>query len=65
VADALEEIVSKASVYEGVRLIQILEAVYEQGRKDGARATFDELDRGFAHAKRQTPLQKPGRPKRG
>jgi transcriptional regulator len=64
VADALREIASKASLYEGVRLMQILEAVYEQGRKDGARVAFEELDRSLVEVKREIPHQKPGRPRK-
>jgi hypothetical protein len=61
VADALKEITHDATLYEGVRLMQVLEAVYNQGKKDGARTVFDELDR----AKRQIPHKNPGRPRKG
>jgi hypothetical protein len=64
VADALEEITSKATLYEGVRLVQILEAVYEQGRKDGARRAFEALDKSLGQVKKQVPHKKPGRPRR-
>jgi hypothetical protein len=60
VADALEEIVASSTLYEGVRLLQILEAVYEQGRKDGARSVFEELER----VKGEIPHANPGRPKK-
>jgi hypothetical protein len=43
VSDALREISSKMSMYEGVLLSQVLEAMYEQGKKDGARKAFEEL----------------------
>lgn len=58
-ADALAEIVAKASLYEGVRLTQVMEAVYLQGRKDGARSVFEQID----GVKRVTPHQRPGRPR--
>ncbi len=57
-ADALEEIVAKATLYEGVRLTQIMEAVYLQGKKDGAKTVFDGLD----EVRRAIPHQRPGRP---
>jgi hypothetical protein len=63
-ADALEEILEDATLYEGVRLVQVLDAVYEQGRKDGARATFEALDEGVAAAKRAIRHRPPGRPRR-
>jgi hypothetical protein len=64
IADALEEIRAGATLYQGVRLAQVMEAVYEQGHKDGARATFDALDTGVAAAKRQIPHRRPGRPRK-
>ncbi len=51
VSDALREISSKMTMYEGVRLTQVLEAMYEQGRKDGARKAFEELDDRIAKLK--------------
>jgi hypothetical protein len=53
------------SMYHGVRLIQVLEAAYEQGKKDGARAAFDQLDTGLKAAKASIPHRAPGRPKKG
>jgi len=64
VADALREVRSKATLYEGVRLTQILEAVYAQGKKDGANEAFEETERRFNEAKRQIPHKGPGRPKK-
>lgn len=63
VADALEEIGAKMSVYEGVRLSQIVEAAYEQGRKDGAREVFERLDTSLTTVKGEIPHRAPGRPK--
>ena len=63
IADALEEIEKGVSVYHGVRLHQVLEAVYNQGLKDGANTAFAELDRGVAAAKRAIPHRRPGRPR--
>ena len=37
VSKALEEITNDMSLYHGVRLAQVMEALYEQGKKDGAR----------------------------
>jgi hypothetical protein len=62
VADALQEITKDATLYEGVRLAQVMEAVYLQGTKDGARAAFEEIDRNIALAKAEIPHRKPGRP---
>lgn len=64
VADALEDILAKASVFEGVKIAQILEAVYKQGVKDGAREAFEELDRHMAEVKKQVPHKRPGRPRK-
>ena len=64
VADALAKIRAEATLYEGVKLMQVLEAIYEQGRKDGARSAFEELERAQAQVRRRIPHQKPGRPKK-
>jgi hypothetical protein len=64
VADALREITADVSLYHGVRLVQVMEAVYLQGKKDGAREAFEEMDRGMAAVKVLVPHGRPGRPRR-
>jgi len=59
-ADALEEVSSNLTLYQGVRLAQVVEAVYEQGRKDGAREVID----GFDQLAQTIPHRTPGRPRR-
>jgi len=63
VADALEEISKGMDVYQGVKFAQILEAVYVQGAKDGARKVFDDLDALLEAVKKLHPHRPPGRPK--
>ena len=63
-ATALEEITTDMNLYQGVRFTQILEAVYQQGRKDGAAAVFKEIDKGVKEAQRLIPHRRPGRPKK-
>lgn len=63
VAKALQDILRNATVYEGVKIGQIMEAVYRQGTKDGARNALDELDRRVADLKKHVPHKNPGRPK--
>ncbi len=62
VADALATITADLPLYEGVRLVQVLEAVYNQGKKDGAREAFQALDQRVAEVKRSIPHLNPGRP---
>ncbi len=62
-ADMLEEITKDMSLYHGVRFAQVLEAVYNQGRKDGAAEAFGALDRAQREVKKLIPHKKPGRPK--
>ena len=64
VGDALREVTKDIDLYHGVRLTEVLEAIYAQGKKDGARETFDTLDRGLADAKKAIPHRTPGRPKK-
>jgi hypothetical protein len=69
IGQALEDIRAKNDLYEGVRLLQILEAVYAQGKKDGAREVFDNLDNSHASMmtslKKAIPHRNPGRPRKG
>ena len=47
-------------LYHGVKLSQIAEAVYKQGRKDGAREVFEQMD----GLKPRIPYRNPGHPKK-
>jgi hypothetical protein len=60
VAEALALITDRMKLFEGVKLSQILEAVYDQGKKDGARAVFEAVDA----VKSQIPHRHPGQPKK-
>lgn len=61
VAAALHEVnILDKTIYEGVRLGQVMEAVYEQGLKDGRREVIEKIDA----IKGQTNYLPPGRPKR-
>jgi hypothetical protein len=59
-ADALEKIIGDMSLYDGVKLLDVFEAVYDQGHKDGARAVFEKVD----SAKKEIPHRAPGRPRK-
>ncbi len=52
VLDALDEISAEMPLYKGVRLMQVIEAVYLQGTKDGKHEILD------AAAARDKELQK-------
>lgn len=64
VSKALEEITEDMTLYHGVRLAQVLEAMYEQGKKDGARDAFTELDDKLKEVKKAIPHRNPGKPKK-
>jgi hypothetical protein len=61
---ALDEVLSSMDLYHGVRLAQVLEAVYGQGKRDGARAALESLDASVAALKSKIPHRNPGRPKK-
>jgi hypothetical protein len=65
---ALEDIRAKNDLYDGVRLLQILEVVYTQGKKDGARAAFDSVDdamsKAVADSRKAIPHRNPGKPRK-
>ncbi len=60
IAEALQEVTETMNIYKGVRLAQVLEAVYDQGKKDGARSVFDSVD----SLRREIPHRNPGQPKK-
>jgi hypothetical protein len=60
VANALSEVTGRMDLFQGVKLTQLLEAVYLQGKKDGARAVreaFEIVMLGIPHVN-------PGQPRR-
>lgn len=64
ISDALNELVKEMSLYQGVRFGEILGAVYEQGKKNGARAAFEEVDLKIGEAQKVIPHRLPGRPRK-
>lgn len=60
VAQALREVTVDMNLYKGVRLGQLLEAVYLQGKKDGAR----HVKESFEGMMKKIPHQNPGKPKK-
>lgn len=64
ISKALSEITEEMTLYHGVRLNQIFEAIYNQGKKDGARDVFTELDKKVKEAQKAIPHRNPGKPKK-
>ena len=60
VAHALSDLTADMDFYKGVRLAQLLEAVYQQGKKDGAREVRDHFDLMM----KQIPHLNPGQPRK-
>jgi hypothetical protein len=60
IREALTEVSANLNLYRGVKLSQVLEAVYEQGKKDGARNVFDTVD----GLKRTIAYRNPGQPRK-
>lgn len=58
--NALEEVTMDMPLYKGVKLGQVLEAVYEQGMKDGRREVIE----SFQGAAKTFNYMPPGRPKK-
>ena len=52
------------TLYNGVKLSQLFEAVYVQGRKDGARYAFDTVSEKMNEAEKLVPHKNPGQPKK-
>lgn len=64
VGHALHEVTKNLNLYEGVQLIKVLEAVYAQGKKDGARTAFEALSEKVKEAEKLVPHKNPGKPKK-
>uniref|UniRef100_UPI000D408826 hypothetical protein n=1 Tax=unclassified Variovorax TaxID=663243 RepID=UPI000D408826 len=60
---ALEALTEDMTLYEGVKFEQLLKALYEQGKKDGARAAFEAIQGKVAEAEKAVPHRNPGKPK--
>jgi len=64
IAVALHELVKDMNLYQGVRFSEILDAVYEQGKKNGARFAFETVDTKIREAQKAIPHRLPGRPRK-
>lgn len=62
ISAAMELITEDMTLMKGVKLAQVLEAVYEQGKKDGARDAFKAVAGSFDEAQKQVPHKNPGKP---
>jgi hypothetical protein len=60
VSEALKEVTFDMDIYKGVRLSQVMDALYQQGKKDGARDVFDRVDA----VKKEVKHRNPGQPKK-
>jgi hypothetical protein len=60
VLSALAEVTMHMNLYKGVRLAEVLKAVYEQGMKDGRREVIEKID----VIKKETKYLPPGRPRK-
>jgi glutamate mutase epsilon subunit len=58
---ALTEVTLDMDLFKGVKLGQVLEAVYEQGKKDGRKDIIEQFDHDIKGKANYLP---PGRPKK-
>ncbi|MFY9903970.1 MAG: hypothetical protein WAK62_02415 [Terriglobales bacterium] len=61
---ALEEVTIEMDLYDGVRLSQVMKAVYEQGCKDGRKEIIEKFQGQLDGVKKHTKYLGPGRPKK-
>jgi hypothetical protein len=52
------------SIFDFSRVLTLIYAAYSQGKKDGARAVFEDLDAALDDIKKDNPHRLPGRPSR-
>jgi hypothetical protein len=60
VRTALREVLENMKFYKGIRFFQVVEAFYEQGKKDGRKEVFDMMD----GVKEKVNYLPPGRPRK-
>src|SRR5437016_4452660 len=60
VANALEELMDDMNLYKGVRLAQVMQAVFETGKKKGREEVFASIE----GVKKELPYRPPGHPKK-
>ena len=60
VGNALEELTEDMTLFHGVRLAQVIEAVYAQGIRDGRRQVVEAI--GKVTESKELPYRNPGRP---
>ena len=65
VGHALDEVEEDMTLYKGVRLAQVMEAVYKQGLTDGRAQVFERFQEQFDIAAKDKELnhKNPGRPR--
>lgn len=59
-AEVLREVAYDMNLWKGVKLGQLLEYVYVQGKKDGARSVFEQVD----VLRVKIPHRNPGQPRK-
>jgi hypothetical protein len=64
IGHAMKTITENMNLYEGVQLMKVLEAMYLQGKKDGARAAIEGIQQGMKQAVASIPHKNPGKPKK-
>ena len=60
ILDALTEVTTDMTLYKGVKLAQVMKAVYEQGQKDGRKEIID----SFKAIEERANYLPPGRPRK-
>jgi len=60
VADALKEVSEDLTLYKGVRLAEVMEALFETGKKKGREEIFASID----GVKKLLPYRSPGQPRK-
>jgi len=64
ISTAFNIITADMNLVQGVKLVQVLEAMYEQGKKDGARSAFEAIGGKIKEAEKAIPHRNPGKPKK-
>ncbi|MDD5058274.1 MAG: hypothetical protein PHQ60_10400 [Sideroxydans sp.] len=64
ISSAMEIVTEDMTLMKGAKLSLIFDAIYEQGKKDGARSAIETLQGKVKEIEKEIPHRNPGKPKK-
>jgi len=64
ISTAMEIVTEDMTLMKGAKLSLIFDAIYEQGKKDGARSAIENFRKKMKEIENEIPHRNPGKPKK-